>query len=77
MAGLAEEVVKGFKNTVRYTKVVTKTLEGANRYKDLIRSHKGLIPVPSILINGRLVFRTIPGKEELEDVLNSFISGQY
>lgn len=76
MARLVKEVIKKFGNAVRYTKVITKTQEGAKRYQEINKQHKKLVPIPSIIINGRLAFKTIPGKEELVDFLNIIIQKQ-
>jgi len=74
MARVVEEAVIGFGDQVTYTKVITKTLEGANRYKELIKLNKTLLPIPSIIINEQLAFKMIPGKEELVDRLNAIVS---
>ncbi len=76
MTRLVIEALKGFGDTVKYTKVVTKKLEGAKRYRQIVRQLKYPIPLPSIIINDRLAFKTIPGKEELVDFLHSVIHHQ-
>ncbi len=76
MTRLVIEALKGFEDTVKYTKVITTTLKGAKRYKQIIRQLKGSVPIPSIIINGHLVFKTIPGKEELVKFLNCIIHDQ-
>ncbi len=73
---LVIEALKEFGDTVNYTKVVTKDMEGAKRYGQIARQLKRPIPIPSIIINGRLAFKRIPGKEELVDFLNSVIHDQ-
>ena len=70
MTRLVKEAVKGLEGAVKYSKVITKTREGANRYQEINKQHKKRVPIPSIIINGRLAFKTIPGKEELVDFLN-------
>ncbi len=76
MTRLVIEALKGFGDTVKYIKVVTKDMEGAKRYRQIARKLKRPIPIPSIIINGRLAFKRIPGKEELVDFLNSVIHDQ-
>ena len=76
MTRLVKEAVKGLEDAVKYTKVITKTREGAKRYQEINKQHKKLVPVPSIIINGRLAFKTIPGEEELVDFLNIIIHKQ-
>jgi predicted thioredoxin/glutaredoxin len=53
--------------------VETKRAADAKRYIELCRMYGGLLPVPSILFNGRLVFRDIPGPEELRRAIEDFI----
>lgn len=69
MARLVEQVVPQFKNRfkdrIRVVKVVTKTMEGARRYQALAKAHGKLLPIPSIVINGTLVFDTTPGEQVL------------
>ncbi len=73
MARVAEEAIKEFEYTVQYNKVVTKTLEGAKRYAQIIKQEKRLVPIPSIIINNQIAFDKIPGKEELVEKLNHII----
>jgi len=73
MAGLVKETVNELGDKIIYKKVVTKTKEGADIYKKMIRQHKHLVPVPCIIINGEIVFKTIPEKEELKNFLNIMI----
>ncbi len=76
MTRVVKEAVKELGDAVIYKKVITKTLEGANQYKKIIKQHKSLVPIPSIIINGKLAFKRIPGKEELVDFLNIIIQKQ-
>jgi hypothetical protein len=76
MTRVVKEAAKELGDAVIYEKVITKTLEGANQYKKIIKHNKKLVPVPSIIINGELAFKTIPGKEELVEFLNTFIHKQ-
>jgi len=56
-----------------WEKVVTKELKGAKRFLDLSRIYGRNLPVPSIIINGRLVFETTPSPEELKDCLDGLL----
>lgn len=50
--------------------VETKHKADALRYLELARANGGRLPVPAILFDGRLVFDSIPGPEELTDALD-------
>lgn len=69
MARLVETVAPEFAGILTWTSVMTKTREGALRYMALVRSLGRRIPVPSIVVNGELVFDTIPGEQELRSYL--------
>lgn len=73
MARLVTEATAEFGDGIRFKKVITKKMEGARRYQEIIKQTKALVPIPSILINGRLAFTTIPGKQELIDFLNRLV----
>ena len=74
MARVVESVAPGMGDRVRVEKVVTRTMEGAKRYQELVRCLGKQLPVPSILINGTLAFDITPGEQELKDYLNVLIS---
>jgi hypothetical protein len=46
--------------------VVTKELGGAKRFSEFSKALGRLVPIPSIVIEGELVFETTPGVEELK-----------
>ena len=73
MARLVESVAPEFGEQVQVRKVVTKTMAGALRYRELVKSEKRHIPVPSIILNGKLFFHVTPQAEELRDCLNRII----
>jgi len=50
--------------------VETKRPEDAARYLNLCKMYGGLLPVPAILFDGRLVFDDIPGPDELREALD-------
>lgn len=75
MARLALKVAKtinGVKVAIHYTK----TREGAVRWKELSKGLKGLAPVPSIFINGKLEYDQTPQEEELKERLLSILNLQ-
>lgn len=69
MALLVEEIVKDYKDTVTWEKVVLTTKDGAIRFDELGQQLGRLPPVPSIYIEGELLFEVIPGKEELREAI--------
>jgi hypothetical protein len=73
MARVVEAVVPGMGDRVRVEKIVTRTMAGARRYQELVRCLGRQLPVPSILINGKLAFEITPGEQELKAYLNAMI----
>lgn len=75
MARLALKVAKqieGIKVMIHYTK----TKEGALRWKELSKGLKGMAPVPSIFINGKLEYDQTPQEEEFRERLISMVNLQ-
>ena len=70
MTRVVESVAVDYADCLRWWKVVTKTLEGAGRYQQLSKALGRPAPVPSIFINGELVFDSTPGPEELKACLD-------
>jgi hypothetical protein len=70
MARVVESVAAGYGDSLRWEKVITKKLEGARRYQQLSKALGRPAPVPSIFINGELVFDSTPGPEELKAYLD-------
>ncbi len=66
MARVVESVLVDFDKNVSVEIIITKTMEGARRYQELVRSLGKLLPIPSIIINGKLAFETTPGVEVLK-----------
>lgn len=73
MTRLVEQVASDFDDQVQVVKVVTGTMEGATRYQALVKKHGKLLPIPSIVINGLLVFDTTPGEQVLSRHLFSML----
>jgi hypothetical protein len=66
---VVESALPGFGEDVSSTKVVLRTQEGARRFRELSRSLGRLPPVPSLFLNGKLLFETIPAQPELTQAL--------
>jgi len=73
MARVVESVVPDYGDAVRWEKVITKDLGGAMRHGELSKNLGRLAPVPSIFIDGKLVFETTPGQEELRECLDNLL----
>ena len=67
---VVESVAPEFEDVLTWEKVITKELAGARRYEEFSKLLGKLVPVPSIAINGQLVFETIPSTEELKAWIN-------
>jgi len=66
MASLVESVAPAFGEKLRVEKVITKTLAGATRYSQISKNLGRPAPVPSIWVDGELIFEMTPGQEELQ-----------
>jgi hypothetical protein len=73
MTRVVESVAPEFKDVLTWEKVVTKELAGAMRYREFSKSLGRPAPVPSIVIEGKLVFETTPGVKELKDCISRVI----
>lgn len=73
MARVVEAVAPEMGDRVRVEKIVTRTMAGAKRYQELVRCLGRQLPVPSILINGKLAFEITPGEQALKEYLNAMI----
>jgi hypothetical protein len=69
MASLVESVAPAFGENLRVEKVITKTLAGATRYNRISKSLGRPAPVPSIWVDGELIFDMTPAQEDLRDFL--------
>jgi hypothetical protein len=65
MTRVVESVAPEFKNSLTWEKVITGDPGGARRFNEFSKTLGKLVPIPSIAIEGELVFETIPGVEEL------------
>ena len=73
MARVVESVAPDFEDVMTWEKVVTKDLRGARRFSEFSKSLGRPAPIPSIVIEGELVFEATPGTEELKDCIRRFI----
>jgi len=74
MTRVVESVAVEFENILTWEKVVTKDLGGARRFTEFSKSLGKLVPIPSIAIEGELVFETTPSVEELKACIKEFIN---
>ena len=72
MARVVEAVAGDYGEELIWEKVVTKELAGARRFMELSRSLGRPAPVPSIFINGELVFDRTPSEERLRSCLDGY-----
>jgi hypothetical protein len=74
MARVVDSVAPDYGDVLHCEKVITKEMGGAMRYGELTKSLGRPAPVPSIFINGKLVFDAIPSQEALKTCLDQLIS---
>ncbi|CAB1085701.1 hypothetical protein D1AOALGA4SA_13185 [Olavius algarvensis Delta 1 endosymbiont] len=74
MARVVATVAPEFDDLLSWEKVITKELAGARRYQEFSKLCGKPVPVPSIAINGKLVFETTPGPEELRNRIHQTLS---
>ena len=74
MARVVEAVIPSFGDAVIYEKVITTKFEGATKYTELSKKMGRLPPVPSIFIEGELIFERTPGQEELKECIVRLLS---
>ena len=70
---MVESIVPDFGDDLNYEKVITRELEGATKYKEISKNLGRPAPVPSIFIEGELVFERTPGQEQLRTCLKGFL----
>ena len=74
MARVVESVVPEFGDVVHVDKVITTKLEGGMRYKEISKDLGRPAPVPSIFIEGELIYDQTPSQEELKAYLEECIT---
>ena len=70
MTRVVEAIAAEYGDRLHWEKVITKDLAGAKRYADFSKSLGRPAPVPSIVIEGKLVFETTPSVEALKDYID-------
>ena len=71
---MVEAVAPQYGDSIHYEKVITTSLEGATRYVELTRDLGKPPPVPSIFVDGELVFERTPGPEKLQAYIEKYIA---
>lgn len=74
MARVVESVAPDYDDSLHWEKVVTKEMSGAMRHGELSKSLGRPAPVPSIFINGELIFDMTPSQEDLRKCLDQFVA---
>jgi hypothetical protein len=74
MARVVESIAPDYGDKLHWEKIITKEMSGAMRYGELSKSLGRPAPVPSIFIDGKLVFDTTPSQEDLKACLDQIIS---
>ena len=74
MTRVVESVAPEFEDVLTWEKIVTKDLAGARRFSEFSKALGRLVPIPSIAIEGELVFETTPSVEELKACILKFIN---
>lgn len=74
MARVVESVAPEFGDDLKVEKIIIKQREGARRFREISASLGRPAPVPSIFIEGQLVFDLTPPQEELRDFLNVLLA---
>ena len=73
MARVVEFVAPEFGEALLVEKVVTKELKGAIKYNEISKSLGRPAPVPSIFMEGELVYEQTPTQEELRECLHRWL----
>jgi len=73
MARVVDSVAPNYGDALHCEKIITKKMSGAMRHGELTKSLGRPAPVPSIFINGELVFDAIPSQEELKACLDQML----
>jgi hypothetical protein len=73
MVEVVEEAVKRFGVRVRWERVWLKKSRGAKRYLELSNKLGVAAPIPSIIIDEKLVFDMIPPVEDLQEYIEDML----
>jgi hypothetical protein len=75
MARVVESVAPEFGDDLVVEKVITKQLQGATKYQEISKELGKPAPVPSIFIEGKLIYDQTPSAENLRAYLQDLLSG--
>jgi len=70
MTRVVESVIGDYAHRVRWQVVDVHRKEGARRMLEVTRESGKRMPLPSIFIDGKLIFSAIPDQRELRDYLD-------
>lgn len=73
MARVVESIAPDYAEALFWEKVITKEKKGALRFIELSKKLGRPAPVPSIYINGELVFETTPRQAELKGYIDGLL----
>ena len=73
MTRVVESIAPDYEESLFWEKVITKEKKGALRFIDLSKALGRPAPVPSIWMEGNLVFEMTPRQDELKEVLDELI----
>ena len=73
MTRVVETVAAEYGDRLFWEKIVTKEMAGAKRYQAFSKSLGRPAPVPSIIIEGQLIFDTTPSSEALKAYLDGLL----
>jgi hypothetical protein len=76
MTRVVETVVPEYMDVLTWEKIVTKNLAGATRYREFSKALGRPAPVPSIVIEGKLVFDSTPSTEDLRACIQEVLEEQ-
>ncbi len=75
MAKMVESVAPDYDGILHWEKVVITKKPGALRFDELAKHLGRLPPVPSVFINGELIFDITPREDELKTAIERVIAG--
>ena len=73
MARVVESVAPEFGDSLKVEKVVTKEFLGATKYQEISKCLGRPAPVPSIFIEGELIFEQTPTEGDLKDCIKKYL----
>ena len=74
MARVVESIAPDYPNILFWEKVITKEKKGALRFIELSKKLGRPAPVPSIYINGELIFEATPRQAELKEYIHGLLA---